>query len=165
MAEETTATVQGQETTATAGTEKTFTQADVDRIVESRLAADRARQPNDAELKAYRDWKKTQQTESEKRAELEAALTAAQNENAQLKAEKQVSMSQAKPEFTEFVATKVRGMEGDFGANLEKFKKENPQFFGETVVKRTATAPNLSGGGTSAPTTNQIMNDLFRNRG
>lgn len=56
-------------------------------------------------------------------------------------------------------------MEGDFKANLEKYKKENPQFFGETVVKRTATAPNLSGGGTSAPTTNQIMNDLFRNRG
>ena len=76
----------GTNTAGQAGAEHTFTQAEVDRLIEQRLAADRARQPNDDELRAYRDWKKTQKTEAEKQAERDAALTATQNELAQLKA-------------------------------------------------------------------------------
>lgn len=146
-------------------TERTFTQADVDRIVMDRLAKERAKQPNDDELHAYREWKKTQKTEAQKQAERDAELASAKSELTQLKAEQASTKAGAKAEFVEFVAVKVRSMDGDFAQNLEKYKKENPQYFGETVIKKTATSPNLSGGKATTETTNDYMNNLLRSRG
>ncbi len=50
----------------------------------------------------------------------------------------------------------------DFAKALEDYKKENPQYFGDTVVTKTQSSPNLTNGGTQAPTTSSIMNDLLR---
>ena len=56
-----------QDTTPEGG--KTFTQADVDRIVADRLFRERKNQPSAERLKAFEKWEKTQQTEAEKAAE------------------------------------------------------------------------------------------------
>ena len=49
-----------------AGTGKTFTQAELDRIACERLARKRAKAPSEDELKGYRNWNASQQTEAEK---------------------------------------------------------------------------------------------------
>lgn len=146
-------------------TGKTFTQEEVNSIIGVRLAEVKKGQPTSEELKAFRDWQKTQKTEAEKQAERDAAYQAATRENAQLKAEKQALAAKAKPEFVEFVSSKVLAMEGDFAKNLEIYKKSNPQYFGETVVRKVSSSPSVSAGSEGGTKTNDIMNDLLRSRG
>lgn len=87
------------------------------------------------------------------------------NENKDLKAQVQMNGSNVKKEFSKFVTSEVMSKvndETDFATALESYKKENPQYFGETVVKKVQSSPTLTGGGTQENTTNDIMNDILR---
>ena len=89
------------------------------------------------------------------------------NENKDLKAQLQMSASNVKKEFSKFVTNEVMSQVDDehsFEKVLEGYKKENPQYFGDTVVKKVQTSPNLNAGVPKQPTTNDIMNNLLRNR-
>lgn len=91
-------------------------------------------------------------------------LQAITNENKDLKAQLQMSDSNVKKEFSKFVTTEVMSNvndETDFATALESYKKENPQYFGDTVVKKVQSSPNLTGGAKEV-TTNDIMNDILR---
>ena len=87
------------------------------------------------------------------------------NENKQLKTQIQMNDSNVRKEFSKFVANEVLSQvndENDFASVLENYKKENPQYFGEAVVKKVQSSPTLNGGNTAPQTTNDIMNDLLR---
>ena len=71
--------------------EKTFTQADVDRLIQERVAREKKNQISKDELKAYNEWKESQKTEEEKKNE---ALTNA--ENARIAAEEKANNLEAK---------------------------------------------------------------------
>ena len=71
--------------------EKTFTQADVDKLIQDRIAREKKNQLSKDELKAYQDWKESQKTEEEKKSE---ALTNA--EKARLAAEEKATALEAK---------------------------------------------------------------------
>ena len=86
------------------------------------------------------------------------------NENKDLKAQLQMSDSNVKKEFMKFVTSEVNSQvndETDFATALQNYKKENPQYFGETVVKKVQSSPTLTGG-IKECTTNDIMNDILR---
>ena len=89
------------------------------------------------------------------------------NENRDLKAKIQMSDSNVKKEFSKFVTSEVLAKvddKHDFASVLEDYKKENPQYFGESIVNKVQTSPTLNGGNTNQPqTTNSIMNNLLRN--
>ena len=89
------------------------------------------------------------------------------NENKDLKAQLQMSDSHVKKEFQKFVTSEVMSKvddDHDFQSVLEGYKKENPQYFGESIINKVQTSPNLNGGNTNEPqTTNSIMNNLLRN--
>ena len=86
------------------------------------------------------------------------------DENRNLKAEVQMNGSNVKKEFMKFVTSEVSSRvndETDFAQALDDYKKENPQYFGDTVVKKVQSSPTLTGG--SQPTsTNDIMNNILR---
>ena len=87
------------------------------------------------------------------------------NENKDLKAEIQLGGSNVKKEFSKFVRSEVMGKVNDdidFATALEDYKKENPQYFGETVVKKVQSSPTLNSGGSQPTTTNDIMNNILR---
>lgn len=87
------------------------------------------------------------------------------NENKDLKAQLQMSGSNVKKEFSKFVTSEVMASvndKTDFATALENYKKENPQYFGEVVVKKVQTSPSLNAGGNQPQTTNSIMNDIIR---
>lgn len=87
------------------------------------------------------------------------------NENKDLKAQLQMSDSNVKKEFSKFVRTEIMSKvddKNDFESVLKEYKKENPQYFGDTVIKKVQSSPNLNGGEPQAPTTNSIMNDILR---
>lgn len=87
------------------------------------------------------------------------------NENKDLKAELQMGGSKVKSEFSKFVKNEVMSRvndDTDFVTALEDYKKENPQYFGDTVVKKVQTSPSLNTGENAPHTTNEIMNDILR---
>lgn len=86
-------------------------------------------------------------------------------ENKDLKAEIQMNGSNVKKEFSKFVRSEVMANvndETDFTTALESYKKDNPQYFGEVVVKKVQSSPSLNAGGNQPQTTNSIMNDIIR---
>ena len=87
------------------------------------------------------------------------------NENKDLKAQIQMTGSNVKKEFSKFVTSEVQSLvndETDFETALENYKKDNPQYFGETIVKKVQTSPVLGNGEQQPQNTNSIMNDLIR---
>lgn len=101
-------------------------------------------------------------SENEKTLENLQILT---NENKDLKAEIQMNGSNVKKEFSKFVRSEVMANvndEIDFTKALETYKKDNPQYFGDIVVKKVQSSPSLNGGEPQPQTTNNIMNDIIR---
>lgn len=87
------------------------------------------------------------------------------NENKDLKAQLQMTGSNVKKEFEKFVQTEVNSLvndETDFATALNDYKKENPQYFGDTVVKKVQSSPTLNNGGNQPVSTNDIMNNILR---
>lgn len=87
------------------------------------------------------------------------------SENKDLKAQLQMSDSNVKKEFSKFVTNEIMSQvddEHNFESVLENYKKENPQYFGDTQVKKVQSSPSLTGGTPKEATTNDIMNDILR---
>ena len=149
--------------------QKTFTQEELNAIIETRLAKAKKDMPSKEELQAYNEWKQTQKTEQEKNEELMNQLKANNgtltDENTKLKAQIQIMNSNVKKEFVKFVTSEVLAMvsdEVDLVTALKSYKKDNPQYFGDTVIKKTQTSPSLNAGGDKPQTTNDIMNSILR---
>lgn len=148
---------------------KTFTQEEVNSIVEERLAKAKKNMPTKEELQQYNEWKETQKTEQEKINDkinqLQTNNGILTNENSQLKAQLEVLNSNAKKEFVRFVTSEVLAMVNettDLKTAIKSYKKDNPQYFGDTVIKKTQTSPSLNNGGDKLQTTNDIMNSILR---
>ena len=144
--------------------EKTFTQADVDKMIQSRLDRERKKYPSEEEITAYRTWKDGQQTEQERQAkrdkelaESKSALTAAQTEIEQMKRDKYVlskGLTGDDAEFIAFKALKMVDSKTTFEQAVDKLT-ENRQ-----KVTFDWTAP--AGGGEKKSETNAAMNSLIR---
>ena len=144
--------------------EKTFTQADVDKLIQTRLDRERKKYPSEEEITAYRTWKDSQQTEQERQAkqakdlaDSKAALSASQAEVEQLRRDKYVLSKGLTGEDAEFVAFKAMKMIND--------KTTFEQAVDALTANRKKatfdwTAP--AGGGTKENTANQQMNALIR---
>ncbi len=155
--------VQGTENTALEQG-KTFTQADVDKLIQTRLERERKKYPSEEEITAYRTWKDSQQTEQERQAKRDkeladskSALSAAQSELEQVKRDKYVLSKGLTGDDAEFIAFKALKMVDDkttFEQAVDKLT-ENRQ-----KVKFDWTAP--AGGGEKKTDTNAAMNSLIR---
>ena len=148
---------------------KTFTQEEVNSIVEERLAKVKKNMPSKEELQQYNEWKETQKTEQEKINDkinqLQTNNGTLTNENSQLKAQLEVLNNNAKKEFVRFITSEVLAMVNettDLKTAIKSYKKDNPQYFGDTVIKKTQTSPSLNAGGDKPQTTNDIMNSILR---
>lgn len=112
--------------------ERKFTQDDVNKAVNKALAK---RLPPKEEMDAFREWKKSQQTEQEKQAEREKHYMEVDKENEQLKRENAVIKAGVNADDVDYVIFKVGKMEGDFEDNLETFLKDNEKY----TVPKTKT--------------------------
>ena len=120
---------------------------------------------NNVKMKEYEDKIATLEQNSTDNATKLKDLETLTNENKDLKAQLQMGDSNVKKEFSKFVRTEIMSKvddKNDFESVLKEYKKENPQYFGDTVIKKVQSSPNLNGGEPQAPTTNSIMNDILR---
>jgi hypothetical protein len=148
-------------------TTKTYTKEDLDNSFNAGVRKASTDWQKDEKYKEFLEWKKTNQNDSEKIAELETSKASLSNELNQLKAQIKVNESDVKKEFSKFVTSEVLSLVNDttdFETALKDYKKNNPQYFGEVIVKKVQTSPNLNGGASQPLTTNQIMNDILRNK-
>lgn len=116
--------------------QKTFTQEELNTIVETRLAKAKKDMPSKEELKKYNEWKEAQKTEQENMAEKETEYQKALAEKEQIINENKILKSGVNAEDTDYVLFKVTKMEGDFEENLSKFLKDNPRFLNKTVPSK-----------------------------
>lgn len=119
--------------------EKTFTQAELDRIISERIARERKNLPDEADLKAFKEWKKAQQTEAEKAAEREKLLEKAQADAENLRRENAVIKAGVSAEDADYVIFKVGKMEGDFDENLKSFLTDNAKYTEPVTEKVSGT--------------------------
>ena len=121
-------TTQNEDNSTAEKPEKTFTQAELDKVIADRLARERAKMPPQDKLKAFEEWQKSQQTEAEKAAEREKEYQAAATRNTELQRELAVIKAGVKAEDAEYVLFKVGKMEGEFADNLKAFLAENTKY-------------------------------------
>lgn len=148
--------------------EKTFTQAELDKIVGSRIAKALKGMPGEEELTAFRAWKESQQTEREKQekrdkelVESKTALSAAQAELEQYRREKFLLGKGVPAEDVDYYAFKIGKLvtdTTDFEKAAEQFLKDAPP---AGTVRVDLSAP--LGGGRPEPNENEMMNNLIRN--
>ena len=145
--------------------EKTYTEQDIQNSFNAGVKKANSDWQKDEKYKEFLDWKKNNQNDSEKIEELTKTNANLTNEIQLLKAQIQVDNSNCKKEFSKFVTSEVMNLTNettDFEKALKEYKKNNPQYFGETVITKTQTAPNLNNGGNQPQTTSSIMNNLIR---
>lgn len=146
-------------------TQKTYTKEELDASFNAGVKKASSEWQKDEKYKEFLEWKKTNQNDSEKMAELQNSVDALTKENTLLKATNQVAKSDVKPEFLKFVTSEVMNLVNDttdFDTALKNYKKDNSQYFGETVVKKVQSSPNLNGGAKPS-TINDIFNNMIRN--
>ena len=146
-------------------TTKTYTQEQLDDSFKAGVKKANADLLKDEKYKEFLEWKKTNQNDSEKISELTSQLEQATKENTLLKATNEVVKSDVKPEFLKFVTSEVMNLVNDttdFETALKNYKKESPQYFGDVVIKKVQSSPNLNNGGNKENTTSNIMNDILR---
>lgn len=150
--------------------ERTFTQADVDAIVQKRVSRVTKGIPDDEELNAFRKWKESQQTEKERwdtltkeRDDSRAKLKEAEAELEQFRREKFLLSKGVKAEDVDYYAFKIGKLvtdTTDFETAATQYIKENLQKEQDKTVRVDFTAP-LSGGHASL-NPNDAMNSLIR---
>ena len=144
---------------------KTYTQEQLDDSFKAGVKKANADLLKDEKYKEFLEWKKTNQNDSEKINELTAQLEQTTKENTLLKATNEVAKSDVKPEFLKFVTSEVMSLVNettDFETALKDYKQKNSQFFGEVVVKKVQSSPNLNSGGAKTNTVNDIFNNMIR---
>ena len=108
--------------------EKTFTQEELNKIVQERLDKEKKKMPSKEELKAFKDWQESQKTAEQKQAEKDAEYKKTLNELNILKQTNAVLEAGVNKDDVDYVLFKVSKMEGDFDENLTKFLKDNPKY-------------------------------------
>jgi len=146
-------------------TTKSYTKEDLDNSFNAGVKKAHTDWQKDEKYKEFLEWKKTNQSDKEKYNELITDYGQKVEELNQLKSLLKVKDSDVKKEFQKFVSSEVMNLvddKTDFDTALKNYKRDNPQYFGEVVVKKVQSSPILSNGGTKTNTTNDIMNDILR---
>ena len=108
--------------------EKTFTQEELDKIVQDRLDREKKKMPSKEELKAFKNWQEGQKTAEQKQAEKDAEYKKTLEELNNLKQTNAVLEAGVNKDDADYVLFKVGKMEGEFDENLAKFLKDNPKY-------------------------------------
>ena len=167
MADNTQASPNVPSTEPTAGQpERTFTQAEVDTIVQNRLDRERKNLPSKDELTAFRNWRASQQTEEERvngiikeRDGNAAALREANAKVEQFERERLLLSKGVPMEDVEYYAFKI----GKLVTETQDFAKSVEVFFKDNAQQRARI--DMTGGMNGKPaekTANQSMNDWIR---
>lgn len=139
---------------------KTFTQSEIDAIVEERLNREKKKYPTKEELGQFKSWKAQKELEEQENAKKPPEVD--NSELYRAKSEIELLKLKANPDFMEFLVAKLSAMDGDFKENAETLKTESPQYFEPKETRRVSNSPRLNGGNISSGTSAEKMNAFLR---
>lgn len=158
-------TTTGEPGNTTAQQEKTFSQADVDKMIQSRLERERKKMPSEDELAAFRTWKDSQQTEQDRMNNITRERDTAVNDLAvanskieQLEHERYVASKGFTGDEAEFIAFKAAKMVND----KTSFEQAVDALTQERRPKTTFDWTASVGDGNQKSAPNAAMNALIR---
>ena len=125
--------------------EKTFTQKELDTIIQERLAKVKKNLPSQEELKAFNDWKESQKTETEKYQELLNENTSLKNKVKEYEDMTLVRNSGVESKYEKFVYSEVKDMEGSIEDNIKTYLEKNPQYRKEETKEVKSTGFSQKG--------------------
>lgn len=141
----------GQQPNTPGTAEKTFTQAELDKIVTERIAREKAKLPTKEELAEYKKWRDENKTAEEKTAEeikaANEAKAAAEQRAADFEAKYTAMNKGVKSEAVEDVIALARVKVSDsvtLEQAIDEVIKKYPQFSGSAPTI-TTSVPNSSG--------------------
>ena len=100
------------------------------------------------QIEEYKGYKTENENLSKQLEEKEKSMKGFEdvsNENKSLKAQLKLNENNIKKEFSKFVTSEIMSQvddKNDFDTVLKSYKKDNPQYFGDTVIKKTQTSPS-----------------------
>lgn len=139
---EVTGNVDTQTTEKVEGEEKKYSQEEAQKMADAIVAKKLKGMPSKEEMKAFNEWKESQKTEEQKKADIEAEKARKEKELSDIKKENAVYKAGVNSDEVDFIVFKVSKMDGDFEENLEKFLKDNPKYL-KTVDAPTKTTTGL----------------------
>lgn len=154
MSEEVQTTDQIVEETTESGS-KTFTQDEVNALIESRLARAKKQMPTREDLEAFKAWKDSQKSDVERNAQREQEYLQVLQDKENILRENNVLKSGVNYDDADYVLFKVSKMQGDFDDNLKTFLTDNPKYTAKagltlnTGVIATKTQPRDEDGVTA----------------
>lgn len=131
--------------------QRTYTEEDIQNSFNAGVRKASSEWQRDERYKEFLAWKESNQDDTDRINELLSDNDDLLSENDilwqeidQLNAQIAVNNSDVKKEFSRFVTSEVLDMvdeNTDFDQALKEFKRNNPQYFGETVIRKIQTAP------------------------
>ena len=103
--------------------------------------------PPKEEMDAFKQWKESQKTETEKQAEEKKELETLRQETVNVKRENALLKKGINEEDIDYVMFKVGKMDGEFDDNLVEFLKENPKFTSKNEDKSVASTTGVKTSG------------------
>ena len=119
---------------------KTFTQEEVNALIESRLARAKKQMPSKEELESFKQWKDSQKSENERLAQKEQEFQKVLTERETIRRENIVLRSGVHHEDADYVMFKVSKLDGEFEDNLKAFLTENPKYTAKAGVVNTGVS-------------------------
>ena len=116
--DEGTGEVDTQATEKNEGVEKKYSQEEAQKMADAIVAKKLKGMPTKEEIKAFNEWKESQKTEEQKKADIEAEKIRKDTELSETKKELAVYKAGVNSDEVDFVIFKVSKMEGDFEENL-----------------------------------------------
>ena len=140
--------------------QKFYTEEDIQNSFNAGVRKASSEWQKDEQFKEFLAWKESNLDDTDRINALISDNDDLQDENnflwqelEQLNAQIQVDNSGVKREFSKFVTSEVLDMVDettDFEHALREFKRDNPQYFGETVIRKVQTAPRTKRWNTTA---------------
>lgn len=157
---------ESQENHQVESNEKTYSEDNIQNSFNAGLKKGSNKFKSDPEYKEFLKWKKNNQTDLEKMNNLTTENNKKDEKIKSLETQIEVLNSGVKKEFVRFVTSEIKDLideDNDVKSVLKSYKKENPQYFSEVVIRKTKSSPSLNGGDNKDSTTNDIMNEILRN--
>lgn|SRR5574344_1925909 len=139
---------------------KTFTQDEVNDLIEKRLGREKKNMPNKEELDKFHEWQESQKTTEQKNAEKEKENLQKDSKISELTKENAVLKSGVNYDDVDYIIYKVSKLDGEFDENLEKFLKDNPKYLSKNSTYYSTKATGSEPKGSAVEKDDGVMSIL-----
>lgn len=142
---------------------KTFTQEELNQIVQERVAREKKGMPSKEDLEEFNKWKDSRKTIEEKSLEKDKTIEELNSKIKNLECMGKLAAKNVDSKFQKFVFSEVSSMDGDFDTNLDKYLQDNGQYLVNGTQNNNAKSTGInmngvnSGGSDSDDTVTAIL--------